>query len=82
MNKQERSYLKNNWELHKERLKNVDYKDAIDISNNCYVEFGLCGIAVIKHIKGKWYRKIINYWKELSYEQFIKEYDEQEWEML
>ena len=82
MNKNDIKILKENWEFQKERLKNTEYKEAIDISSSCYVEFGIYGVSVFKYLKGKWNRKTINYWRELSFGQFMDKFNEAEWEEI
>lgn len=82
MNKHEIEMLKANWELKRESLKNWQYKESMDISSSCYVDFGTCGISVWKYRKGKWNRKIINHWRELDFEQFMVKFNNQEWEVV
>lgn len=82
MNKNDIKILQENWELQKERLKNAEHKETMDVSSSCYVEFGVCGISIFKHKKGRWNRKIVNYWKELSFEQFIDNFNETDWEEI
>lgn len=82
MNKHDIEMLKANWELKRELLKNWQYKESMDISSSCYVDFGTCGISVWKYRKGKWNRKIINYWRELNFEQFMEKFNNQEWEIV
>lgn len=82
MNKNDIKVLQENWELQKNRLRNAEYKETMDISSSCYVEFGICGVSVFKYLKGKWNRKIINNWKEFSFEQFMDNFNEAEWEEI
>ena len=82
LNKTDIKILAENWELQRERLKNEKYKEAIDISSSCYIEFGVCGVSVFKFFKGKWRRKSVNYWKELSFKQFMDKLNAIEWEEL
>lgn len=82
MNKHDTKVLRMNWEPKKNQLKNANYMESMDISNGCYVDFGTYGISVWKYLKGKWSRKIVNGWKSLSFEQFMTELNNQEWEVV
>lgn len=82
MNKHDKDLLELNWEIMRKNLKNAEYKHTFDISSSCYAEFGTCGIAILKYIKGKWQRKTINYWKELDFNKFMSKFNEEEWEMV
>ena len=82
MNKYDIQLLKLNWEIMRNKLKNSKYKYTLNVSSSCYAQFGTCGISIFKYFKNKWHRKIINYWKELSFNEFIIKFNEEEWEMV
>lgn len=69
-----------NWEPAQYRVKVSGKAETMDISSSCYVIFGTVGITVFKYKAGKWRRKTVNYWKELSFQEFIQKFNETEWE--
>lgn len=82
MNNNDIKILKESYEMCKEKLNGSTYKEDIDISNSCFVSFGTYGLTVFKFNKAKcrWKKKIINDWKNLSFDEFMKKFKEKEWE--
>ena len=83
MNKHDKEFLSLNWELMKEKAKRLGpVKFYLDISSGCYVEFGTYGISVNKYRNKRWYRKIVNGWKELTFDEFTVKFGQTEWEKI
>ena len=80
MNKKDKEILALNWDMQRERSRRLGIKFSLDLSSSCYVEFGVVGLAIYKHRQGKWYRKIVNYWKELAFEEFMEAFEKAAWE--
>lgn len=75
--------LENSWEDMRKLLASADHSHSMDLSPNCYVKFGTYGITVYKFRKQtqKWYRKIVNDWKNLTYNDFYEQFKELPWEV-
>lgn len=84
MNSSDIKILKLNYENYRQRLANATYKESLDISSGCYIDFGKYGLSVNKYdiSKKHWKRKTINNWKNLSFPELMKEYKKAEWVML
>lgn len=83
MNKHDKEYLSLNWDLMKKKAKQLgSVKFFLDISSSCYADFGTYGISVYKYRNNRWLRKIINGWKELTFDEFMVKFDQTEWEKV
>lgn len=82
MNKNDIKILKENYEHYRERLSDSKYKEDLDISSRCFVSFGTVGATIFKYKKNRWYRKIVNGWKELSFNEFMEKFNIVEWEEI
>lgn len=80
MNKNDIKALKENYERYRERLTDSRFKEDLDISSSCFVSFGTAGATIFKCKKNKWYRKIVNGWKDLSFDEFMEKVNSMEWE--
>lgn len=81
MNKRDLEILKENYERMKSFLKDGS-TDSMDISSSCYVQFGKYGLSCFKYQKSGWIRKIVNGWRDLTWEQFIEKYNDTTWERV
>lgn len=82
LSRNDKKTLKQNWDLMKERGERLNFKFDLDISSGCYAEFGTVGMSVYKYRNKRWYQKTINGWKELSFEQFVAKFNQEEWEEI
>ena len=80
MNEHDKAFLRLNWERMKEWL-GKDNSTSIDISSSCYAHFGKCGMTLYKWKNNAWHRKIVNYWRDLSFDEYLKQFNNQEWEL-
>lgn len=82
MNKNDIKILKLNYESFRKRLADSRYKEDFDISSGCFVSFGTVGATIFKYKKNRLYRKIVNGWKELSFNEFMEKFNIAEWEKV
>ena len=82
MNKREIDFLKANWEKMQKKLEYSLSVEELDISNGCYASFGTVGVSVFKYRNKRWFRKIINHWKALSFAKFMEAFNKAEWEKV
>ena len=80
MNEHDKNVLRQNLERMKVWL-GADNSTSIDISSSCYAQFGTCGMTLFKWKNNAWHRKTVNYWRDMSFEEFIEQLNNQEWEL-
>lgn len=80
MNNSEIAFLMENWERVKEMVWKTNHMHDLDIAGGCFAIFGTVGVTVWKFSKGAWRSKTVNYWKELSFRDFMAKFKEAEWE--
>lgn len=82
MNKHEKAFLKANWEQMQKKLQHSLCAEELEISVGCYVSFGTVGISVFKYKNKRWFRKIVNGWKKLTFIEFYAKFEQAEWERI
>jgi len=82
MNKHDFEIIKMNWDRKREQLRDAKCAETMDVSSSCYVIFGTYGFSYCKYKNGRWQRKIVNDWKSLDFDEFIKRCEAAEWERL
>lgn len=89
LSKNDLQVLRRNWDLMQERAKVLNFCFSLDVSSSCYVTFGTFGLTVFKYDykdyrknrRVNWYRKTVNGWKEMSFDEFLREFEELDWEL-
>ena len=82
MNSTEKAFMRENWDKIKVILAKPTDSDTFDVSSSAYVQFGTRGVAFFKWKRGKWYRKIVNCWRSLSFTDYMKSFNDTAWEQL
>ena len=82
MSKYDIKILSQNWEFQKKRAKELMVCFTLDLSSSCYARFGTVGLTICKYKNGKWLRKVVNGWKELSFDAFLGQLNDAEWEAI
>ena len=80
MSENDKTFLRMNWERMKVWL-GSDNSTSIDISSSCFAQFGTCGMTLFKWKNNAWHRKIVNYWRDLSFDEYLEQFNNQEWEL-
>lgn len=82
MNKHDFEIIKMNWDHQRERLRNAKYAETMDVSSSCCMIFGTYGVSYCKFRNGSWQRKIVNDWRALDFDEFIKKFEAAQWERM
>ena len=82
MNEHDLSFLRMIYEIQRKRLKYDTRASKMDVSNRCYVIFGIIALKIYKYKDGKKLEKTVKPWQELDWNQFVEQFNNTEWEEI